>query len=233
VLFNYVSRNAEKLLGHPLARWFELGLWQSLIHPDDRDPAIAFCAGQTSQKLDHEFDYRIRHQVGHYIWLRDIVNIVMDGGEVTHRRGVMIDVSETKRLEADLKMAKEQAEAADAAKARFLAHMGHELRTPLNGILGMTQVMQMRNLPADLRQIVNVVDECGNGLLRLVDNVLHVSRASSDDIVLNDAWFSRSEIMNVVRLMIQPEAEQRDLTLEATITDAARGRFLGDAARVQ
>ena len=233
--FTFVSQNAERLLGFPIEQWLEPDFWMNLIHPDDRKAAVEFCISETAMGADHEFDYRICRKDGSFIWLRDIVTLVTrEDGVVTHLRGVMIDITEAKTLEAELKIAKERAEAADAAKARFLAHMGHELRTPLNGILGMTQVLSMRSVPAPLRQLIDVIDESGKALLRLVENVLHVSGAAAEGAAPRKSdWFDLGEILNTVRLMLQTQAEQKWLPLDAVLSDAARGRFFGDAVGVQ
>lgn len=95
--FSYVSGgDAEELLGHPADRWTEEpGFWaQTVVHPEDRDEAIAFCALATGKCEDHDFVYRARTADGRTVWLHDVVTVVRGARGVAERlRGVMLDVT--------------------------------------------------------------------------------------------------------------------------------------------
>ena len=99
--FSFVSKAAEKILGYPAERWYEPDFWADVvIHPDDRDHAIAYCALATGQGRDHTFEYRARAADGRLVWLRDVVRVVLgDKGIPVSLRGVMIDI--TSELDAD------------------------------------------------------------------------------------------------------------------------------------
>lgn len=98
--FTFVSPSAEALLGHPAARWTtEPTFWaDTVIAPDDRDEAIAYCALATTKRAHHAFDYRARTLDGGLIWLRDFVRVeVGPRGIARTLRGIMIDITEEKR----------------------------------------------------------------------------------------------------------------------------------------
>lgn len=102
--FLFVSEKAERLLGYPLRRWREEpDFWRMHVHPDDRDWALAFCARETAEKRDHEFEYRMLAADGRVVWLRDLVTVVVEGGEATRLRGIMIDVTPRKQAERSLR----------------------------------------------------------------------------------------------------------------------------------
>jgi PAS domain S-box-containing protein len=101
--FTFVSQQAERLLGYPLERWSEPGFWESCLHPDDRARAVAFCLEATRQKRKHELEYRMIGADGRIVWLRDLVSVVVEGGEPTLLRGIMIDVTERVRAEDALR----------------------------------------------------------------------------------------------------------------------------------
>jgi PAS domain S-box-containing protein len=107
--FSFVSHAAETILGYPIERWLaEPDFWQSILHPEDRDQAIAYCLQMSHQGPGHEFEYRAMAADGRVVWLRDIVRTTFDDdGKPSRLRGIMVDVTERKlaqeRLEASFK----------------------------------------------------------------------------------------------------------------------------------
>ena len=94
--FTYVSRNAEAILGYPVERWYsEPAFWaESVVHPDDRTDAVAYCALATAKKAHHEFEYRAVRSDGSVIWLLDLVRVVLGKRGLAERlRGLMVDVT--------------------------------------------------------------------------------------------------------------------------------------------
>ena len=97
--FSFVSSAAETMLGHPLARWTrEATFWADhVVHPDDRDEAIAYCALATGKGRDHAFEYRANAANGRTVTLVDYVQVIMGPRGVPERlRGIMFDVTESK-----------------------------------------------------------------------------------------------------------------------------------------
>ncbi|HZT78814.1 MAG TPA: PAS domain S-box protein, partial [Gemmataceae bacterium] len=103
--FTFVSRHAEALLGYPVERWLrEPNFWVNLIHPDDRERAVAACREATEQGRDHTFEYRALAADGRVVWLRDLVYVVRDGaGRASRLRGLMVDISDRKQAEDELR----------------------------------------------------------------------------------------------------------------------------------
>lgn len=100
--FTYVSRNAEAILGYPVERWYsEPAFWaESVVHPDDRNDAVAYCALATAKKAHHEFEYRAVRSDGGVVWLLDLVRVVLGKRRVAERlRGIMVDVTPARAAE--------------------------------------------------------------------------------------------------------------------------------------
>jgi two-component system, cell cycle sensor histidine kinase and response regulator CckA len=102
--FIYVSRGAEALLGYSLEEWLSRPtFWVDLLHPDDRDEAVAICHEAVEDGRDHDFEYRVITADGSTRWLRDIVHVDRDADGKTDRlRGVMVDITATRAAEASL-----------------------------------------------------------------------------------------------------------------------------------
>lgn len=95
--FSFVSQSAEAMLGYPVKRWTtEATFWaDAVVHPEDRDDAVAYCALATGKGLDHAFVYRASTSEGEVRSLADYVQVVRGARGVAERlRGIMIDVTD-------------------------------------------------------------------------------------------------------------------------------------------
>lgn len=95
--FAYVGGSAEKVLGYPVRRWIdEQGFWaDTVVHPEDRNDAIAFCALATGRGADHDFQYRARAADGRIVRLHDIVKVIKSAKGIPRAlRGIMIEMPE-------------------------------------------------------------------------------------------------------------------------------------------
>ena len=98
-------------------------------------------------------------------------------GEVVGILGISLNITEHKKMEKELKIAKEKAEASNRAKSQFLAVMNHELRTPLTGILGLVTILKNGDLSEnEIKNSIEDLENCSQNLLSLVNNVLNFSR---------------------------------------------------------
>ena len=101
--FNYVSPEAETLLGYPSASWTaEPDFWRRHMHPDDRERAVEYCKRATRELRKYTFDYRMLAADGRVVWLRDVVNVLVRGGRAEKLVGVMIDISQLKDAQQNL-----------------------------------------------------------------------------------------------------------------------------------
>ncbi|MGM0505827.1 MAG: PAS domain S-box protein [Bacteroidota bacterium] len=99
--FLYISPQVKQILGFEPQEWLaEPDFWQNHIHPEDRETAVQTCVRETQKGRNHQFEYRMQHADGHYIWIRDVVTV--RSAETTGRlRGLMIDITREKELEEE------------------------------------------------------------------------------------------------------------------------------------
>lgn len=106
--FTFVSKQAERILGHPVSRWLtEPDFWSNHIHPDDREWTVQFCQKATARMESHKFEYRMLADDGRVVWLKDIVTVVATAGHAVKLRGIMTDITERKQTEAALMRSEE------------------------------------------------------------------------------------------------------------------------------
>ena len=114
-VFSFVSHQAEKILGYPTSAWIaNPNFWQEHIHEEDRAWVLPFALKETEAKKNYEFDYRMIRADGQSIWMRNIVRVMVENEEPKELIGVMIDLSERKKAEDEIRQSRERLRALSA-----------------------------------------------------------------------------------------------------------------------
>jgi signal transduction histidine kinase/HPt (histidine-containing phosphotransfer) domain-containing protein len=141
--------------------------------------------------------------------------------------------SELEQSRRDLAEAKEQADAANRAKSRFLADMSHEIRSPMNGIIGMTELLTETDLTARQREYLELIRESADALLHLVNDILDLSKVEAGKMDLERVPFSlRDCVRSVVRLSAARAAE-KGLELTWDVAGDVPDQVTGDPNRLR
>ncbi len=139
---------------------------------------------------------------------------------------------ENARQREELMLAKERAEQASEAKSRFLATMSHEIRTPMNVVTGLATVLAKSQLNPDQKKIVETLRTNADLLLKLINDLLDISRIEDDRVALESIRYQPAEILKDIHLMFEPDANRKGLRLE--LEDRTGGDVLmGDRTRLQ
>ncbi len=144
---------------------------------------------------------------------------------------IQSDITELKNAEAALSAAKDEALTANRAKSEFLAHMSHELRTPLNSILGFTQVMKEEVFGAlghaKYLDYAMSVNQSGQHLLALINDILDISKIESGEVTLEDAVFDLHETVGACIKMVTGQTGEPETRIAFKTSEDARF-FRGD-----
>ena len=144
-----------------------------------------------------------------------------------------LNIIDLKRTEAALKVALDQAEAANVAKSTFLATMSHEIRTPLNAILGMTYLLDKSPLNIEQAEEIHTINTSSKILLHLINDVLDFSKIEEGKLTLDNQSFSLSLLLEDVKSMATGLSSTKGLTLNIGALDAAIPNVLiGDDSRI-
>jgi CheY-like chemotaxis protein len=134
---------------------------------------------------------------------------------------------------AELRRAKDVAEAASKAKSRFLADMSHEIRTPLSGILGMLELLDMTELSHEQQEYVHSALDSGRGMLSLVNDLLDFSKVEAGRMEFHEDPFDPRALCNSLVLLFEGASSNKDITLECRIDESLPETLLGDASRIR
>ncbi|MBP3327004.1 MAG: response regulator [Coprococcus sp.] len=166
--------------------------------------------------------------------LQKVFNTVMYMSEADYINMVVIDVTEQKETENKLSKAIVDANAAYKTQAEFLANMSHEIRTPINGILGMLQLTLMaEDLQADYRDNLVTAKNCADTLLRLINDILDISKLEAGKYKIKEEIFDIKEAIEDTVAAQIPIATNKGLQLDCSFGNNIPKLVKGDGQRVQ
>ena len=192
------------------------------VHHDDRPVVLAairriFEEGQASTAR-----FRVRHDDGHWVTVESRGRALDNDGAAPSAAVVITrDISESVALEHALDFARAEAERHDAAKSEFMSRMSHELRTPLNSVIGFSQLLQMEISDPDVLRMLGHINNSGQHLLNLINEILDISRIESGRIIVNLRAVSLDDLVRDCVGTITLQAREHGIELEiGDITDA-------------
>lgn len=166
--------------------------------------------------------------------VRDVITPVTDGaGRLVCYINVIEDLSEAKRVEEELRRARDAAETADRAKNRFLGTMGHELRTPLNGIVGFTRLLLDTPLTAEQREYLLTIRTSSQALVDLTGDLLDLSRIEAGRLRLEPEVCDPEEVLESAMVMFFEPAAVRRIELLACVDEGVPPAVIADAGRLR
>ncbi|NKI96460.1 PAS domain S-box protein [Rhizobacter sp. SG703] len=213
--FTFVSDKAKQLLGYPLADWMQPRFWALHLHPDDRDRALREVADSQLTGSVSAIEYRFYAADRSVRWMSSWVTVFRPEGGRRLLRGLMIDITERKRVEEAV-LAAESAQRANAAKTEFLSRMSHELRTPLNAVLGFAQLLELdtqQPLNAAQQARVRHITQAGTHLLAMINDVLDLSRIESGGVALLSGSVVLRRVVDEALAMVAPAAAEAGVQL--------------------
>lgn len=201
LFYRLVTRHLKVMA--EFARRIAAGEWHEPLHLDKR---------RGSDEIDtvaHALD-DMRRAI-----LRDIERRETDRLALQDNRDELLKMVE--RRTASLMRAKDDAEAANLAKSRFLATMSHELRTPLNGILGMAELLRGARLDAQDGKRLDALHKAGEGLLTILNEVLYFAKLEEGVSHPEPVDFSLRQLLDEVLTLLEPRALNNDTILSCRV----------------
>jgi len=176
--------------------------------------------------------FRVRHDDGHWVTVESRGRALDNDGEPPIAAVVITrDISESVALEHALEIARSEAERHDAAKSEFMSRMSHELRTPLNSVIGFSQLLQMESSDPDVLRMLGHINNSGQHLLNLIDEILDISRIESGRIIVTLRAVPLDELVRDCVGIITLQASERGIEVE--VDDITQSLVRADKQRLR
>jgi signal transduction histidine kinase len=211
------------------------GTWESILHPEDLENAlnqVLDSLNGTSNLFNHT--YRILLPNNQIRWIEGTGFVIRDANnrpkEVT---GFHFDVTKQVEYELSLKKSESKARQAMEAKTQFLANMSHEIRTPMNAIVGMIELLTFEHPTKIQQRYLSTLQNSSNVLLRIIDDILDVSKIEAGKLKLESKQFNLHEVIIQCLVVYTQASDHKNLLLTGRIDPRVPAMIDGDSTRLQ
>jgi two-component system, sensor histidine kinase len=154
-------------------------------------------------------------------------------GELIGSIDIVLEITEQKILEAELRIAKNKAEESSKAKENFLANMSHEIRTPLNGIIGMIRELQKTHPTSKQHLYLKNAASASQHLLSIINNILDLSKIEAGELKLEDKPFDLRSVLEDTKAILSPAASEKNLLFIFPDAQSSTLYYRGDPHRIR
>ncbi|MCB9015378.1 MAG: response regulator [Lentimicrobiaceae bacterium] len=160
-----------------------------------------------------------------------IINALFDNNEIT---GMIMDITERKLVEEELKLAKEKAEESDRLKSAFLANLSHEVRTPMNGIIGFAELLLEPEIDDETKkEYVDTIFSNSNQLLKIITDIIEISKIETEQLSVNYHEFSINNLLNDICTQYSNIAQQKSIEFIISNELESQIKVISDEAKIR
>jgi len=207
---------------------------QLYVNPTEREDVLRQII-ETKSPMYAEFEIRKKDES--VIWAAENIRPVYDDeGNLIYFEGSIEDIDQRKKAEIALKEAKIESDLANRSKSEFLTNMSHELRTPLNSIIGFSDIIKSQAFgeiaQSEYVEYAQNINESGNGLLKIINEILDVSRIDAGERALNETHINVSELVSSTLMLLNAKFETANMEIHNRVINPELA-IIGEAQAIK
>jgi two-component system, sensor histidine kinase and response regulator len=231
--FTYVNPTVRTVIGYSeqdiLKKHF-----LDIIDPEYCPRVEAFYRRQFQARAPNTYyEFPAITPTGERVWIGQNVQTLMRGGRIIGFQAVARDISERKKMEEELARTRDAAVESARLKSEFLANVSHEIRTPMNGVIGMADLLYTSALTTEQRDYAQTIRQSAESLLRIVDDILDISKIEAGKLALRAIDFDLDELIDEITDVFAERAAAKGIRFRSIIYPDVHRQLRGDALRIR
>jgi two-component system, sensor histidine kinase and response regulator len=224
----------QEMLGYSEKELQSLEQWNQIVHPDVRAVgAERYAALIQGKREKDEFENRYIRRDGRIVVSNGRFKLLRDAaGKPEYLVALTEDITERKRVEAELVAAKEAAVAATRSKSEFLANMSHEIRTPMNAILGMTHLALKTELTPKQTDYLTKTKVAAQALLGIINDILDFSKIEAGKLDMENTDFCLENVLENLSSVVSQKVHDKNLEFLIAAPHDLPPTLVGDPLRL-
>jgi PAS domain S-box-containing protein len=209
--------------------------WRALLHTDDIQRTVRTIMSHAETGEPVKLEYRMIAKDGGWKWILGRGRTVAwdESGRPVRMVGTHADITEQKRMEAELLAALDVAEGASQAKSVFLANMSHEIRTPMNAVIGLSHLLFQTELTRQQRNYLAKIQSAAQSLLSIISDVLDFSDIEAERMQMESVPFELNQVFENLEASIRPKADEKGLEVAIAVALGVPSSLVGDPRRLE
>lgn len=208
--------------------------WTNAIHPKDRRRIFKEWKEKSPFEEETTYEFRFLTREGK---ITEVITRAIkqydEKGVFSGHLSTISDITEIKRLSADLKEARDAALESARMKSEFLANMSHEIRTPMNGVIGMTDMLLTTGLDAEQREHAEIIKTSADGLLNIINDILDFSKIEAGKLNFETIPFNLLHTVESTIELFAAPAQRKSIEIASLIESDINPNLCGDPGRLR
>lgn len=217
--FSFISKKVEDILGYTSEEWINTpDFWSKHILPEDKESTLRYCEEQTALKQNHDFEYRMIAKDGTIVWMRDIVNVIVENNEAKSLRGIMIDVTKTKEIEKELNNSFNLVSEQNKRLLNFSYIVSHNLRSHTSNISSIVDLIETSESEEEKEEMVQLLKSVSDSLNETMLNLNEIVNIQTNVGILTENLNLKQYLDNTLNIL-SDQIELKGVTVVSSIND--------------